>query len=135
MASSQSSSNLRITVRYFCEVLQVNLRATLKLSKGGEMGMLFPLSVGLEDESKIDIFKYLWETYSYLWDYRCLKEATKIAIQTKDRNLLSFILSSFTAHTLFWSFAYHFRITFLTEFVELVLSEEAHKDMQAPLFA
>ena len=109
-------------VRYFCEVVKVHLRYTLSMSKGGEHSLLFTLAVGLIKKECLDIFKYLWETYDFIWDCKCLKQALLMIIFHNRADLLVFMLRSKTTHSLFLSFSYHFRITFLSQFVESYLS-------------
>ena len=54
--------NHKHIVQYFCEVVKVNLRATLPMSKGGSHALLFALAVTIAKEDKnSDIFHYLWE--------------------------------------------------------------------------
>eukprot|EP00347_Sterkiella_histriomuscorum_P021260 403334633 len=72
-------------VRYFCEIVKVNLRSTLSMSKGGDHPLIY--------------------------------------------NLLLFLLKSKTTHSLFLSFSYHFRIQFLSQFVQNYFDETSTNDI------
>ena len=113
-------------VRYFCEVVKVNLRSSLAMSKGGEHPLLFALAVAIVKHETTEIFQYLWNTFEYVWDYKCLKQALLIAISHGRIDLLNFLLRAKTTHSLFLSFSYHFRIQFLSHFVQNYFDGEEH---------
>jgi hypothetical protein len=60
-------------VRYFCEVVKVNLRSTLAMSKGGEHPLIFALAGSIVKQETTEIFQYVWNKFDYVWDYKCLK--------------------------------------------------------------
>lgn len=43
-------------VRYFCEIIKVNLRSTLAMSKGGEHPLIFALAVAIVKEEATEVF-------------------------------------------------------------------------------
>jgi hypothetical protein len=53
--------------------MKVHLRTTLAMSKGGDYSLLFALACGLIKEQNMEIFKYLWDKFDFIWDYKCLK--------------------------------------------------------------
>jgi hypothetical protein len=114
--------NKEVVVKYFCEIMKINLRSTLTMPKGGDHALLFALAVGLVKNENIDIFKYLWEMYDYVWEFKSLKQALLMIIEYNRIDQMQFILRSKTTHSLFLSFSYHFRIQFLSQFVENYLS-------------
>lgn len=83
---------------------------TLAMAKGGDFALLFPLAVCLVKPETTHIFKYLWDKFIYVWDFKCLKEAFCLILKFQRKDLLTFILESPTTHSLFLSFSYHFRI-------------------------
>ena len=87
------------------------------MSKGGEYALLFPLAVALANSGNSEIFKYLWDKFDFIWDFKCFKQALLMIISYERIDLLKFLLRSETTQSLFLSFSYHFRITFLSEFV------------------
>ena len=91
---------------------------------GGEYAMLFSLAVGLVHHDRIDSFKYLWDKYDYVWDFKCFKQALILSIIYENKELMVFLLNSKTAHSLFWSLSYTYRVTFLSEFVENYLNQD-----------
>src|SRR5438105_1302184 len=78
-------------VKYFCEVLKVHLRITLAMSKGGEYALLFSLAVALANPKNTDIFKYLWDKYEFIWDFKCFKQALLMIISHERKDLLVFL--------------------------------------------
>lgn len=47
-------------VRYFCEIVKVNLRSTLSMSKAKEHPLIYALAASIVKEETTEIFKYLW---------------------------------------------------------------------------
>jgi len=43
-------------VRYFCEIVKINLRSTLAMSKGGEHPLIFALAAAIVKPQCTDIF-------------------------------------------------------------------------------
>ena len=107
-------------VKYFCEVVKVNLRSTLAMSKGGDHPLIFALASAIVRSESVlatEIFQYLYNKFDFVWDYKCLKQILVIVITYDRIDLLLFLLKSHTTHSLFLSFSYHFRIQFLSQFV------------------
>ena len=115
-------------VKYLSAKLKVHLRSTIAISKCKRTDnekhappLLFCLLCCLMDPNNSDkeqIFKHLWTSFDFVWDYECLLNALLMLLTFHRSDLVDFMMKSWTMQSIFLSFSHNFRIQFLSRFID-----------------
>jgi hypothetical protein len=66
------------------------------MPRGGHNAILFALAVAIIKPENTNIFKYLWDKFSWIWDYKALKESLMLILDHLRKDLLIFLMESRT---------------------------------------
>ena len=117
-------------IRYYCEVLKVNVRACVKLQKsvdGKRPRILLPLRIALKSR-EYDCFEYLYDFHGYLFRPSHLHPMLKEIVESNDAQLLRLVLESRTTHHMYYNLSYTTKCAFVADLFELCSKREMEKE-------